>query len=244
MARSPTANNRRWVRGGLIGLLVIALLLIAFRELVRARCFAFGIPVVCKVETERPLVALTFDDGPTPSGTDYVLRVLEEKDVRATFFLIGGMVDRNPQAARAIFEAGHEIGNHSYYHDRMIGVRKRPYIDELLRTEASLRAAGVETANVFRPPYGVKFLGLAGAVHASSMTMVTWDIEEPVTDDPEEYAAMIAEAVEPGSIILVHPMYGANEVAREALPILIDRVRARGFELVSAGDLMAATSRP
>lgn len=207
-------------------------------EISRARCVTLAGPVVCRVETQRPVVALTFDDGPTARGADAVLPVLEAHGVRATFFLIGREAERRPDLVRRIVAAGHEVGNHSWSHQRMAFRPRGFHEEELRRTEVVLDRARGPGPRLFRPPYGKKLVGLPLAVRAQGLTMVTWDVEEPAATDPQLYAEEIVARARPGSIILMHPMYGANGTARAALPLVLEGLKTKGLKVVPAGELL------
>lgn len=105
------------------------------------------------------MVALTFDDGPTKNG-DQLISLLAKYNVKATFFLIGKEIETYPDGAIRIVQAGHQIGNHTYSHNRM--VLKRPsYIkEEIERTDQLIRQAGYKGEIDFRPPNGKKLIGL------------------------------------------------------------------------------------
>jgi len=208
-------------------------------EVSKARCFTLTGSVVCRVETDRPVVALTFDDGPTERGLDAVLPVLEAHGARATFFLIGREAAARPDLVRRIVAAGHEVGDHSWSHQRMAFRPQGFYEDELRRTEAVLDAARGPGPRLFRPPYGKKLIGLPLAARHRGLTMVTWDVEDPATTDPALYADEIVARARPGSIILMHPMYGANGTARAALPRVLAGLKAKGLKVVPAGELVA-----
>ena len=105
-------------------------------------------------------VALTFDDGPTPEFTDEILRILKEQDVKATFFLIGGELEKHLDEGKKIVAAGHEIGNHSFSHVRMIFVTPSFVKEEIEKTDDLIRAAGYNKPTFFRPPYGKKLFAL------------------------------------------------------------------------------------
>src|SRR5690349_7816415 len=103
-----------------LGLIVVAVLILIagiLNEVSKATCFSFTGRLICRVETDQRLVALTFDDGPTALGVDSVLPVLDRYNAKATFFLVGA----SPEIAltRKIVAAGHEVGNHSFTHKRM-----------------------------------------------------------------------------------------------------------------------------
>lgn len=207
-------------------------------ELSRSRCFTVGAPVICRVETSAPKVALSFDDGPTALGLDAVLPELERRGVKATFFLIGEQAEKRPDLVRRIADAGHEIGNHSYSHKRMALKSRRFYDREIERTQQALAKSGV-TSTLFRPPYAKKLFGLPLAVRAHGLKMVTWDVEDPVTNDPRAFADEVVAEARAGSIILLHPMYQANETGRKALPQILDGLRAKGLSVVTVGELLA-----
>jgi len=215
---------------------------LALWQVSRARCFSLAGPAICRVETSKPMVALTFDDGPTPLGVDAVLPTLEEHHAHATFFLIGGEVARRPDLAARLVRAGQEIGNHSFSHVRMVGRSRSFYDQEIERTDALLRRAG-GSPGLFRPPYGKKLIGLPLAVRRHGLRMVLWDVEDPHATSPEAFAGQVVAAARPGSIILLHTMYPANGTARQALPLILDGLQAKGLQVVSVGTLLAE-SRP
>lgn len=205
-----------------------------------ARCFALVGEVTCRVPTRAPLVALTFDDGPTAAGLNHVLPLLERHGARATFFLIGREMAARPGLARRIGAAGHEIANHSYSHLRMVGRSAGFYDQEIARTAELLRSEGASGPLLFRPPYGKKLIGLPRAALRSGHRLVMWDVEDPPTTDPAAYAEAVLRQVRPGSIVLMHVMYGSNETAREALPLILEGLKARRLRAVTVTELLAA----
>jgi peptidoglycan/xylan/chitin deacetylase (PgdA/CDA1 family) len=127
-------------------------------SLSNARCFVVTGSVLCRLATQRLMVALTFDDGPTAAGVRAILPILAQHDAKATFFLIGEQIEQRPDLARTLLVAGHEIGNHSYSHTRMILKSQAFYKQELARTDALIRAVGGRSG-LFRPPYAKKLIG-------------------------------------------------------------------------------------
>lgn len=231
-------SRRRWLFA-VAGLLVLLAALWGLKALMQARCWAWGAPLVCRVETPERIVALSFDDGPTRAGLDSVLPVLKANGARATFFVIGSEVEGYPEGVRRIAADGHEIGSHSFAHSRMISPFAAAYRDELLRTDRAIAAHGVAPPQLFRPPYGIKFTGLVNAVQGSGKRMVLWDIEEPAGVGAQAYARAIVDAARPGSIILIHPMYPSRSVERAALPLVLQGLRGRGFRVVPVSELLA-----
>lgn len=236
---TPRQSSRIWL--AVAGLAVASLVGVGWGlwQVSRARCFALTAPVVCRVETDAPLVALTFDDGPTPDGLAAILPALQAHGAHATFFLIGREAAARPELVKRLLAAGHEVGDHSYTHPRMVGRPTGVYEREIGDTEAVLRRAGA-ASGLFRPPYGKKLFGLPLAARRHGLTIVMWDVEDPATTDPRAYADQVVAQARPGSIILVHAMYGANATARAALPMILDGLAAKGLKPVSVGELMRA----
>src|SRR3569833_2507482 len=106
-------------------------------ELSRARCVALVAPEGCRVHTTAPVVALSFDDGPTERGVNAILPELARTQAHATFFLIGGEAERRPELVRALLAAGHEVGNHTYSHRRNVGHSQAIYDSEIAHTQTT-----------------------------------------------------------------------------------------------------------
>lgn len=211
----------------------------------RAPCFQLVGTAVCRVETSQPLVALSFDDGPTPLGVDAVLPVLEAHGVKATFFLVGNEMERHPGLAARLKAAGHELGNHSKSHVRMVGRLPGFHAVEIASTDRQLREAGETHPTLFRPPYGKRLIGLPLALRSAGYRTITWSLDEgPVANaTPEAYAAHFVANARPGDILLIHPMYGPNQTARDALPLILEGLKARGLRPTTVSELLAAETR-
>lgn len=230
----------RWVAAAFVLVLAVAAGLYAISN---ARCFVLIGDIVCRVETDRPMVALTFDDGPTEQGVEIALAELRARGARATFFLIGREAGERPHLVRRIVAGGHEVANHSLTHRVMIGRSAAFYDSEIGDTHRRLVAAGAPPPTLFRPPYGKKLWGLPAAARRHGYRMVMIDVEEPLVEDPRAYADRIVRGAKPGSILLMHLMYRANGTAREALPLVIRGLQARGFRIVPVGELLATGGR-
>ena len=234
----PERKARRWISLGGGTLLAIILVAAGVREIAKEPCFQLVGDLTCRVDTATKVVALTFDDGPTEMGVDAVLPVLARYDAKATFFLVGNAAERKPALVRRLLESGHEVGNHSYSHVRNVGRPAEFYRTEVEAANSVLQEAGANVV-LFRPPYGTKLWGLPRAVEAAGLRTVTWDVEEDYDEkDPARYAAHILEQVRPGSIILIHPMFSANETARAALPTILSGLREKGYAVLTVSDLL------
>ena len=231
--------GRKLVVWGGVGIVAVLALQVGLNSLSKAPCLQLIGDLTCRVETDDKIVALTFDDGPTPRGVAAVLPILDRYDARATFFLIGEDLKRHPQAARQILAAGHELGNHTYSHQRNVGRSRAFYREELGKTRQLLRAVGSDS-DLFRPPYGRKLVGLPLEVERAGLKTITWDVADRAEEFPEpaDYARDIVERARPGSIILIHPMYRGNATAREALPMNLAQLRDRGYDIVTVSELL------
>lgn len=203
---------------------------------------AFG-TIVPRVETREKVVALTFDDGPTPAGADSILPLLDSLGVRATFFVNGVALAERPDVGRRFVAAGHELGNHTWSHPRMLLKSQAAIRREVERTDSMIRVAGHGGPIHFRPPYGKKLLGLPWYLHRTGRTTVTWDVEpesHPEVDgNAERIAAHVLERARPGSIILLHVMFPSRAESRRAVPAIVAGLRARGYRFATVSELMA-----
>ncbi|MEK7632600.1 MAG: polysaccharide deacetylase family protein [Patescibacteria group bacterium] len=204
----------------------------------KSRTFQFFGRITSHVTTDRKVVALTFDDGPT-TYTNEVLKTLSEKNTVATFYVTGSGLEQYPEIGTSIVEQGHEMGNHSYSHSRFI-FKSQNYIDsEINRTNALIRDAGFESEITFRPPYGKKLFGLPWYLMNHNIQTVTWNIEpDSYGSDSEFIVRYTVDNIENGSIILLHPFCESCNGKRAAIPEIIDALRARGYEFVTVSELL------
>jgi peptidoglycan-N-acetylglucosamine deacetylase len=223
--------------------LLTLLVLAGLWRLASSRTYQVAGELVARVDTAERVVALSFDDGPRPGHTEEVLRILAAHDVKATFYLVGSDVLRHPAQARAIVAAGHEVGNHSFSHRRMLLMSDATIRDEIERTDQAIRAAGYGAPLTFRPPYGKKLFGLPQYLEQRAMTSVTWDVEPEsqadVGADPARITRHIAEQVQPGSIVLLHVMYPSRAPSMQALPATIAELKRQGYTFVTVSALLA-----
>jgi chitin deacetylase len=226
--------------------LLAGALVVLLDQLSRSRTYQVLGDPVSRVETTEKVVALTLDDGPSKLHLDEVLKILGDRDVKATFFLIGAEATEFPEGLRRIREAGHEVGNHSYSHRRMIFVTPSWVQDELDRTEQILRQPERPELLYFRPPYGRKLLVLPYCLWRSGRTTIMWDVEPESKREIEKDADRIVENVltttRPGSIILLHVMYDTREPTRRALPRILDGLKERGFRFATVSELLRLRS--
>ena len=212
-----------------------------------ARTFqAFG-SLVAHVQTRSPFVALTFDDGPSRESLKHLLPMLAAHGAHATFFVEGRVLERDLSLGRELIAAGHELGNHSYSHTRMVLKSQAFIAREVERTDAAILAAGQRNPIFFRPPFGKKLLGLPWYLAAHGRTTIMWDIEPDSRADLSEGASRLIEAdarrARPGSIILLHVMQPSRSASLSAVPSILSSLGARGYRFVTVSELIASGER-
>jgi peptidoglycan-N-acetylglucosamine deacetylase len=142
-----------------IGLISFIILFLGTYKTMNLRTFQFFGDLTYQVETDQKVVALTFDDGPTKVINE-LLPLLEKYKAKSTFFLIGTDIEKQPEEAKRLVKAGHQIGNHTYSHNRMVFKSLSFIKEELEKTDDLIRQSGYEGEIDFRPPYGKKLVGL------------------------------------------------------------------------------------
>lgn len=224
-------------------ILLASLILFSLWRISRSTTFQFFGQIVPRVNTSQKVVALTFDDGPTTEVTDQLLLTLEQEGVRATFFIIGAVLEENIEEGKKIAAAGHELGNHSYSHDRMILVTPSFVKQELEKTDQLIRAAGYQGDIHFRPPFGKKFFTLPYYLSKTNRKTITWDVDPDSYPDIAANSDKIVEFVlsktRPGTIILLHVMYPSRVESLKAVRKIIERLKAQGYSFKTVSELLA-----
>jgi chitin deacetylase len=227
-----------------LGLVVVLAAAYGAPRLSNLRSYQLFGHLVDRVDTTARVVALTFDDGPTPQGTDRILSTLRREGVRATFFFTGAELAAHPHLASRFVLEGHELGNHSFSHRRMV-LKSPSFIRaELERTDALIRRAGYAGPIHFRPPYGKKLIGLPWYLSRSQRTTIMWDVDPDSSADVARSADRIVthvlDNVRPGSIVLLHVMYPSREASLRSVEGVIRGLREQGYRFVTVSELLRA----
>lgn len=181
-----------------------------------------------------PEVALTFDDGPSPKYTPLLLDGLKERNVRATFFLLGKNVKENQELVQRMQAEGHLLGNHTYNHVQLNKIPETTARQEILKTNNEIYEATGKYPEYMRPPYGAWKKNMELCVE---MLPVFWDIDTLDWKSQNVDAILKAAGEEPedGSIILMHDEY---QTSVEAALLIIDRLKEKGYEFVTVDELI------
>ncbi|WP_165964307.1 polysaccharide deacetylase family protein [Actinomadura sp. KC216] len=187
-------------------------------------------------------VALTFDDGPAAS-TSELLDILAARRVKATFFVIGKNVAEHPDLVRRERAAGHEIADHSYTHANLGRASKKKIRSELTRTQDAIRRASGVTPTMLRPPYGSTSKRLAEVTREMGLAQVLWTVDPQDWDsrDTQDVERRVLEAAKPGYIVLMHDIHRTTV---RAVPKIIDRLAAQGYEFVTVSELFGGRLTP
>ncbi|TCW36059.1 polysaccharide deacetylase family sporulation protein PdaB [Thermohydrogenium kirishiense] len=196
-------------------------------------------PVFSSNKKAKKLLALTFDDGPSKNFTKKYVDTLRGLNIKATFFVVGKMAEKNPNLLKYIAENGDEIGIHSYSHKYMPLMPPEQMIDELYKTQAIVvNTTGIKP-DLFRPPYGAFNSTLVKISNALGLHVVLWTVDP---DDwkrpgiPNIINAIVSKSSS-GSVILMHE---GNSETLAALPQIVVKLRSKGYSFVTVSELMNA----
>ena len=236
----PDADRRGWLVP--VAGLAAALLLGAWIGANSPSVSWFG-PMISHGPRDRPDVAITFDDGPNADATLAIAHILDAYGAKGTFFSVGKAVVARPDISRALLADGQLLANHSYLHDSVRWLD--PRYPELTRAELAIHRETGVCPTFYRPPHGQHTPFVAYAVHANHMRMVGWDVSagDWATSNPRTIADRVLRKVRAGSIIDVHDgLDGRVNVDRrvlvQAMPLILDGLRARGLRVVRLDRLL------
>lgn len=191
------------------------------------------------VDTSRKVVAMTFDDGPSPKLTPKLLDMLKERGIKATFYVVGTNAAEYPEILQRMIAEGHEIGNHSWNHPSLNRMSEAAAKSQLDRTTAAIvKATGIKPATM-RPPYGATNAKLNKRFDEEyGMKVIMWSVD-PLDwkyRNSDRVQREILSGATPGGIILAHDIH-ASTVA--AMPGTLDALKAKGYEFATVSELLA-----
>lgn len=208
-----------------------------WREMRSGRIFA-------SAATHERVVALTFDDGPDPRYTPRVLDILRRTHVKATFFVVGKMVERYPDIARRIANEGHVLGNHSETHPHMEVEANPQARREIDQCEQRIESIAGERTHLFRPPFGLWDPAVFGDVRRQGYNIILWSLafERVKIRDSGALRRRIVRLARPGDVLLLHDGSASRRDERgpmiRELPGIIDGLKHRGFRFATIPELL------
>ncbi len=201
--------------------------------------------ILCRCDILEKKVALTFDDGPDKYTTSKILKILNDKGVKATFFVVGAKVKDFPKVLERIAKEGHGIGNHAWSHSDLTKLSTHKVTEEVKKTTDIIESiTGIRT-NFFRPPFGTLTYADVNIINSLGLKAVNWNIDtfDYAGTSAEKIIDTIKRDISPGSIILQHSFNNSTAAldgSIRALPIIIDQLRSQGMEFVTIEELFSS----
>ena len=187
---------------------------------------------IWSMPAEDKSVYITFDDGPHPLVTPFVLDLLKQYNAKATFFCIGKNVINQPGVYSRILEEGHTVGNHSQNHLNGWKTPGQQYLADVAT------AANYIDSNLYRPPYGKIRLkqaaGIKQAINKTDARIIMWDVLSADFDSEisvNDCVNNVITNIEPGSIVVFHDSEKAFRILKEALPVIIEKLKEKGYKM-------------
>ena len=192
---------------------------------------------VYSVDTEEKKIAISFDAAWGEEKTDEILRILEERDIRTTFFLVGYWVDKYPARVEQIAAAGHEIGNHSNTHPHMSELGEAEIAQELTALSDKVEALTGVRPTLFRPPYGDYDDAVVLTARQNGYEPVQWSVDSLDWKNlgVQPMVKRVLDNVGTGDIVLFH---NNSQYITEALPTILDALLEEGYEIVPVSELL------
>jgi peptidoglycan-N-acetylglucosamine deacetylase len=192
-----------------------------------------------QVRVDQPYIAMTFDDGPSAENTPRLLEMLKQRNIKATFFLIGQNVAANPDLVRRILADGHEIGNHSWTHPQLSKLSDDRVTMEITKTQDAIKDASGFTPTLLRPPYGAITPRQREWVEDRfGLNVILWSVDPFDWKRPgaSVITQRILSQVRPGAIILSHDIHKQTV---DAMPATLDGLIAKGYKFATVSQLIA-----
>lgn len=198
------------------------------------------VDIYYKNENSYMKIALTFDDGPHPRYTGQILDVLEEYDIKATFFVVGVNAKNYPDSLIDVIKKGHEIGNHTYSHPHVSGLNTYTLTDEVEKCESTIYGLTDYKTKLFRPPEGMIDADVRTVLRSLDYKVIMWDIDtrDWAHEPPEKIAENVISNIASGDIILMHDYIGHNSPTVEAIKIFIPVLLEKGYKFVVVSELI------
>ena len=199
--------------------------------------WSYYLPIISRGHTNEQVVALTFDDGPSPASTPFILDLLKRFNFKATFFVVGKKAAQYPELITAIAAGGHAIGNHSWSHDNLLMLRSTKQLSEdIQKTQNILQAAGVRPT-LFRPPAGISNPRLKTVLRSEKLQIVNFSCRafDRGNKSVDGLAERILTCVRPGAILLLHDICPAitrdATCWKEELQLLFSSLQREGYDI-------------
>ena len=188
--------------------------------------------LVWDIPNSEKKIYLTFDDGPIPKVTEWVLDLLKSEEIKATFFCIGDNIKKHPEVYKRILSEGHQTGNHTFNHLNGWKTNTKSYLENFKLCETEHLKLNTEHSFLFRPPYGKIKSSQSKAIRQLGYKIIMWDVlsyDFDPTISVEKCLENVISNTEQGSIIVFHDSLKAEKNLKYALPKAIQILKNRGF---------------
>lgn len=188
------------------------------------------------IDPEKPMVALTFDDGPYPPVTKRIIETLEKYDGRATFFVMGNRMDLYSETAKTVFDAGNQLGNHTFSHKDLTKLDKKGIKYEVEYSNECINKVAEVGDAFLRPPYGAKSENVTQNV---KVPMIAWSVDtlDWKSRDKNSVFEEVKKTVKDGDIILMHDLYPSTA---DAVEMIVPWLVKEGYQIVTVKELFEA----
>lgn len=197
---------------------------------------------VWEVPTDRKVIALTFDDGPSPKYTPEILDTLKKYHAKATFFVVGQQVLLYPKLTKRIEDEGNELANHTYSHPSFYRLSKEQIREQIQEAEEAIHSVTNVKPSLFRPTGGYYNEKIIDTARGEGYTVVLWSWDQDTKDWSKPGVGKIVKNVlthaSNGDIVLFHDRIRGRSQTVEALKIILSKLEARGYRFVTVSDLL------
>lgn len=227
--------------GVIVSVFFISLLVVRFNAgtaVTVANTTKRDLPIYCvQKDEEDKRISISFDAAWDNLDTEDIKNILGERNVKTTFFVVGGWVDKYPESVKSLSDAGHEIMNHSANHPHMTQLSHDKMVKELNECGDKIEAITGKKPNLFRPPYGDYNDEVVKTARECGYYTIQWNLDSLDWKDlsADEIYKRIVPKIVPGSIVLFH---NAAKHTPEALPRIVDDLISKGYEIVPISELI------
>lgn len=226
--------GRRYWFYGIVGLFAINAFYVQVSEIISS-----GPMAIAGTRTDQKVVALTFDHSWGNKFTPSILDTLKQNNIQCTFFIMGPWAKKYPEVAQRMVADGHQIASHGYRHDNY-GDKPAEWVKEDIKKAHELikEVTGVEPS-LIRPPNGHYSQRSLAATDAIGYKTIIWNVDSLDWKNPgkEVIIDRVVKRLKPGAIILMHASDTPLQTA-DALPVLLDKIKAQGYRIVTVGELL------
>lgn len=221
-----------------VGLFLVGALYVQVAQLVQT-----GPMAIAGTQTEQKVVALTFDHSWGNRFTPSILDTLKTHQIKATFFIMGPWAKKYPEVAKRIAEEGHEVGSHGYRHENYGDMSAEWVKEDITKAHTLIKETTGVDATLIRPPNGSYSKLSLQTTEDLGYNTIIWNIDSLDWKNPgkDVIVERVMKRLKPGGIILLHASDTPVQTA-DALPILLEKIKAEGYEIVTVGELLTKYS--